>query len=100
MIFCIDIDGVIFKENDTGDYTIVEPIQANIDVINRLYDKGHEVRLYTARGSKTGLDWTEKTIQQLEEYKVKYDSIAFGKPYADYYIDDKFISIDIAKRIV
>ena len=32
------------------------------------------------------------TIQQLHEYTVPYDELIFGKPFADFYIDDKAVS--------
>ena len=32
------------------------------------------------------------TIAQLMEFKVPYHELHFGKPYADFYIDDKAVS--------
>jgi len=33
------------------------------------------------------------TINWLKKYKVNYDRLLFGKPYADFYIDDKAIEL-------
>ena len=43
----------------------------------------------TARGFKTGIDWKEITTNQLNKWGVKYHNLHFGKPNADFYIDDK-----------
>jgi CMP-N,N'-diacetyllegionaminic acid synthase len=88
-VFCFDIDGVIFKDKPGADYTEVEPIQENIDLINAVKATGAKVVLYTARGSKTGIDWKYVTTLQLLKYDVRYDELLFGKPYYDYYVDDK-----------
>ena len=59
-----------------------------------LYEQGHRIILFTARGSMTGIDWTSRTQAQLLKWSVKYHELKFGKPAADYYIDDRLISID------
>ena len=45
--------------------------------------------MFTARGSATGLNHEELTKKQLETWDVNYTELIFGKPNADYYIDDK-----------
>ena len=90
MRYCFDIDGVICETLD-GDYENATPIRKNIDVIN-LLSIGHEIILFTARGSVTKLDWTELTELQMRKWDVKYNKLYMGKPHADVYIDDKGIS--------
>ena len=34
------------------------------------------------------------TKRWMDQHGVKYDAIVFGKPNADYYVDDKNMSID------
>lgn len=97
MTFCFDIDGVIMNLVKGNDYSLSTPIKENVDFINELYKKGNEIILYTARGSATKIDWTELTKSQLENAGLNYHKLFFGKPAADYYIDDKLISIEELK---
>tara|TARA_B100001250_G_scaffold318488_1_gene281126 strand:+ start:1796 stop:2086 length:291 start_codon:yes stop_codon:yes gene_type:complete len=87
MIYCFDVDGTICTQED--DYSNAQPLLDRIEQINLLYDEDHKIVFYTARGYLTGIDWSEKTKNQLEEWGVKYHSLVFGKPNADIYIDDK-----------
>lgn len=92
MVYCFDIDGTLCT-NTNGDYERAEPYPEVIAQINALYEESHQIKLYTARGSTTGLDWRELTEKQLRSWGVKYHELLFGKPYADVYVDDKVISI-------
>ena len=47
---------------------------------------------WTARGALSGINWDEFTVQQLESWNVKYDSINMGKPHYDVWVDDKAIN--------
>ena len=64
-----------------------------IQIINRLYDAGNDIVLFTARGYKTGINWEEITRRQLAAWGLRYHELKFGKPDADYYIDDKMLDI-------
>ncbi len=94
--FCIDIDGTICADMD-GDYANAAPTlpehQMRIGMIKRLHDAGHRVIIWTARGSESGIDWTQLTEQQLADWGVVYDELRFGKPAADFYIDDKAVHV-------
>jgi len=92
--FCFDIDGVIATIVPGNRYDLAEPQHENINLVNQLHEQGHQIILYTARGSLTGIDWTEVTHNQLNTWGVKYHELMFGKPAADYYIDDKLVSIE------
>lgn len=89
-----DIDGVIARKTEDNDYSGATPLEKNIAAINRIHSQGHEVALHTARGYATGLDWEETTRSQMERWGVLYDGLIFGKPDADFYVDDKLISLD------
>ncbi len=91
--FCIDIDGVIATLVPGNQYDQAGPVPTTIDAINFLYERGHRIILFTARGSATGLDWAEVTRQQMATWGVKYTELHFGKPAADYYVDDKAMLI-------
>lgn len=91
--FVIDIDGIIASRTRDNDYSQAGPIHPTIEAINRLHGFGHRIILLTARGSTTGLDWREVTERQLASWGVRYDELHFGKPAADYYVDDKMIPL-------
>lgn len=88
-VICVDIDGVIATIVPKGRYEEAGPIVHMIASVNQLYDAGHEIVLFTARGSATGFDWQTVTQQQLQSWGVRYDRLLFGKPAADFYVDDK-----------
>lgn len=87
--FVVDIDGVIAGIVPDNDYTRSAPMRENIEAVRRLHAAGHEIILFTARGSLTGLDWFEVTSVQMRAWGVPYDELRFGKPAASFYIDDK-----------
>ncbi len=95
MRFVIDIDGIIAGITKENNYSRADPLTKNIDKINKIHELGHYIVLFTARGYKTGIDWSETTRKQLERWGVKYHELHFGKPHADFYIDDKFLSLDL-----
>ncbi len=94
---CFDLDNtlVTFPKLD-GDYSTVEPIQKNIDALKFLYNMGHHIIIYTARRMRTHDGDVEKAIEdigdvtkeKLNEFGIPYHELVFGKPYAQYYIDD------------
>ena len=104
----VDIDDTIsFTYNRDFDNSV--PNQPVIDKINELYDKGWKIILFTARGGKScntleekELKYRDITERWLEKHNVKYHRLMFGKPNADYYVDDKNISIDefVRRRVL
>jgi hypothetical protein len=76
------------------DYKNSQPMEDRIKKINSLYDEGHTIVYWTARGSGSGKDWSEVTKYQFERHGVKYHSLKFGKPVYDLFIDDKNINSD------
>ncbi|MBM6997260.1 acylneuraminate cytidylyltransferase [Paenibacillus sp. DXFW5] len=97
--FVFDIDGVIAQFRGDLDYTKAEPNQQLIKVINKLYDMGNDIVLFTARGYVTKRDWEEVTKTQMAQWGVQYHELIFGKPHADYYIDDKMLDINFLYQI-
>jgi len=92
MRYVVDIDGTICTQREKGDYENAEPLPERIEKINKLYDEGHTIWFFTARGSETGINWRELTEKQLKDWGVKYHRLLFGKPSADRYIDDKAVN--------
>ena len=93
MIIYIDIDGTICTNRTTLDYLLAEPIYENIKKANKLYDEGHTIVYWTARGTVTGVNWKDKTEDQLKKWGVKYHEVRVGKPYYDLFICDKAINV-------
>lgn len=96
--FCFDIDGVIAVTEDTKDYSKSTPNMNTINIINKLYDYGNNITLFTARGYVTGIDWKDVTLKQMKEWGVKYHELKFGKPNADYYVDDHAMTLSGLKK--
>jgi len=94
MIYYVDIDETICEYGESRDYPEATPIKSNIDKINLLFDEGHTVVYWTARGSTTGIDWTELTQTQLKEWGAKYTEVKLGKPHYDLFICDKAINTE------
>jgi len=51
----VDCDGVIAGKDHGGDYAKAPPLKHGIEQVNKLYDMGYEIVLYTARyGDREG----------------------------------------------
>ncbi len=89
MIIYIDIDDTICTLSGDMKYDTAKPIQSAIDKVNKLYESGHTIVFWTARGTGSGIDWRDLTEFQLNMWGVKYHQLKFGKPIYDLFIDDK-----------
>lgn len=99
--YCFDLDETLVSfPKVRGDYSSVKPIQKNIELLRYLKNLGHYIIIHTARRMKTHdgnegkliRDIGKVTFNTLDKFDIPYDELYFGKPYADYYIDDKAIS--------
>ena len=97
--FVFDIDGVIATITPGNDYSLAGPLLDNIRRINRLHDAGNTIILFTARGSATGINWSEVTHQQMVEWGVRHHRLMLGKPAADHYVDDKMMGLDTLAQL-
>ena len=89
MIIYVDIDNTICS-TENSDYNNSKPRYYQIGKINKLYNEGNDIVYWTARGSGSGIDWSELTKKQLDEWKCKYTRIEIQKkPSWDLFIDDK-----------
>ena len=99
-IVFVDIDETIcfYKEevalDGKKDYNLAIPDFLNIEKINKLYDNGCTIIYWTARGSRSGIDWTEFTKKQLTSWGAKYHEIRCTKPYYDVFVEDRSIRIE------
>ena len=92
MIYYVDIDETICFYDGKREYPAAQPLQKNIDIINKLYENGNTVVYWTARGSVTGIDWRELTEAQLQKWGAKYTELRLNKPNYDIFICDKAIN--------
>jgi len=84
----IDIDGTICQTEGTN-YEEAIPIRENVSKVNRLFERGNRIVMWTARGAVSGIDWREVTERQLREWGVKHHELRLDKPAFDLFIDDK-----------
>lgn len=99
--YCFDLDNTLVTyPKIKNDYSSVMPIENNIKILRMLKKMGNEIIIHTARRMKTHKgnvgkvisDISKITIETLEKFNIPYDELYFGKPYADYYIDDLAVS--------
>ena len=95
MLIFVDIDHTICYYSDRSsipDYNLALPYDDRISKINTLYDEGHQIVYWTARGTKTGQKWFHVTLKQLNKWCCKFHELRMGKPAYDLFIDDKNIN--------
>jgi len=88
----VDIDETIcfYDGVDRLGYKNAIPNEKNIAKINKLYDEGHTITYYTARGAVSKIDYFDLTKNQLDSWNCKYHNLSVGeKPDYDLLICDK-----------
>lgn len=103
-IYCFDLDDTICRprhnaHNSHEKYAQADPNPEIIERVRAIHKSGHTVIIHTARRmlthkgdlAKIENDVGEITRSWLFRHSVPYDQLIFGKPYADYYIDDKAV---------
>ena len=84
-------------------YKSALPIKSNIKKLNKLYDEGNYILIYTARfmgrsnenASEAKKRGYSMTIRQLKKWGVKFHKLLMGKPSYDIIIDDKSINYSL-----
>jgi|TARA_R110000751_G_scaffold103665_1_gene198957 hypothetical protein len=115
-IIMVDIDETIsrYASGCKRTYDMAKPIPEAIAVVNDLYDQGHHIIMWTARGSSeesklAGRCYYDFTINQLQKWGVKFNELSTGtrgnylKPPVDIVIDDKAVTMDsliVAKKVL
>lgn len=100
-IFCFDLDNTICTTK-RNDYKSAKPKKNAIKLINKLYEKGHIIKIFTSRFmgrnneniSKAKQDGLSLTLNQLKRWKIFYHKLIMGKPSYDLLIDDKSFGYD------
>jgi capsule biosynthesis phosphatase len=98
---CFDLDNTLVTYPLVkGDYTTVKPIERNIRFLRYLKKLGNTIIIYTARRMRThhgnvgkiNADVGKITFDTMDRFEIPFDELYFGKPYADFYIDDLGVS--------
>jgi capsule biosynthesis phosphatase len=95
---CVDLDGTICDLRKEGQgYADVLPKAGAREKLEALKAAGHVIIIHTARNmgsqghnvGKVMRNVGKITLDWLENYKIPYDEIFFGKPNAEITIDDR-----------
>lgn len=92
MIYIVDIDETIcYTPTIDGKrrYDLSTPYPERIEKINQLYEEGHTIVYWTARGSGSGINQFQITFGSLMAWGAKFHEVRLGKPSYDVWIDDK-----------
>jgi len=95
MIYIVDIDQTICDTPNIGGkqrYDLSKPYPERIEKINELYEAGHTIIYWTARGSGSGINQFKITFGSLTAWGAKFHELRLGKPSYDIWIDDKAFS--------
>ena len=88
--YAFDLDGTLCTLTD-GKYETAEPLTDRITKVNKLFEEGHTILIFTARGATSKRDLRDFTVQQLKDWGLKYERLIMGKPHFDLLVDDKAI---------
>ena len=78
-IILLDIDGTICQDIDNQDFILFPyalPIKGAKEIVNKWYDDGNIITLFTARESKD----REVTLKWLDDNGFKYHGLIMDKP--------------------
>lgn len=98
MKLTFDIDETITEWNPDRDYENFKADEQMVGYINKLYDDGHHITLYTSRGmgscgpGRIAVEIVPGLLKNLEKIGLKYHELLTHKPYYDWIIDDKAMS--------
>lgn len=84
-IACDLDDSLINVSDNGGDWEKGTPIQDRIDVINKLYDLGWKIIIWSSREK----DEREETEEQLEKFGIKYSKLKLNKPKFQLLLDNR-----------
>ncbi len=104
-IYAFDLDDTlcyrdsVYENLGPKKYLHCEPIWEMINKLNRLYDEGNTIYIYTARGmgqfngdiDKAKNELYEITLNSLNQWGIRHHGLIMGKLHYDYLIDDKSI---------
>ena len=86
-VIAVDLDGVLCEEGPWTPEGIINrrPKPENIELVNRLYDEGNFIVIWTGRREED----RPYTEAWLKAHRVKYHVLVMNKPYYDIYIEER-----------
>ena len=107
---CFDLDHtLVTAAMVAGDYSTCKPLEENVACLRALHAQGHTIIIFTDRRMHTHngnvgavvADIGATTIASLQALNIPYHELCFGKPHADFYVDDLAVSAfsDIHKEV-
>ncbi|WP_018344812.1 HAD hydrolase family protein [Cytophaga aurantiaca] len=90
MQIIIDMDGTICTEERMFSRSLAKPLPGSVENVNKLYNEGHTIIIYTAR---TWMEF-EMTTEWLKNNGVQYHQLMMGKPVGDFWIDDRALNFN------
>jgi len=102
--FCFDLENTLVTPPKVpGDYSTCEPIQQNVDFVQTLSNMGHRIIVQSTVQANQGQRSNTflAVVQMLEDLHIPHDDVHFGKPKADFYIDDEAVysGHDLSKEL-
>ena len=73
MTYCFQLDGTICTEEEF--FPDAKPYLYMIDHINKLYEQGHVIKIYSTRSKAGGKDWSNYNKIWLKDWEVKYHEL-------------------------
>jgi hypothetical protein len=104
-----DLDETLVTLPETpGDYSTCRTYPSTANLVRNLFQAGHRIVIYTARGMLTFDGDVERietalkkvTEENLHALDIPYHVLKFGKPMADHYVDDKSMNPRAWRRSV
>lgn len=92
-IYAFDFDGTLVSLSK--EYKNAKPLKNRIKKVNKLFDEGNIIQIYTARGGTTGLDWRKLTEEQLKKFGIKYHFLVMNKLHYDLLVCDRATNSEV-----
>lgn len=86
----VDLDGTLTLETEGHNYIARTPRTKTIEKINKLYNSGNVITIWTARWEED----KEITLRWLRKHGVLFNRLILGKPTFDLYICDKVMHVE------
>ena len=99
--FCFDLDHTLLTApRVSGDWSTCDTVEENVACVRALFTQGHTIILLTERGMAANngsqgaavAEVAAATLASLSTHKIPYHELCFGKPVADFYVDDQAVS--------
>jgi capsule biosynthesis phosphatase len=105
---CFDLDGTLCEnKKPEQEYKDVLPMLGAVEYLTYLKKQGHYIIIMTARNMVTYnnnvgqiiANQAPVVIEWLKKYNIPYDELLFGKPHADFFVDDKGIQFTTIENL-